>query len=245
MRWRKRSARVAIASIMVVAPMLMGQRGGCGGTEPVDGDIPDMAGQWELSFNDDLSVEINVGGEVYNPTLAGGASSVSVVHDGEPVDFVVDCARELVVCPSELLPMRVSIAQSLANRRQISLEITEQECRGTVTEGECSDTVITSTTTRNGTIAADGTTFDIVLGGGALASNGCALLSLSIANGSLLTSGTGAELTADEIVSGSLITAYGGGCLLVEDVDLDPAVEAAAAGGAIELRSTYSAVRTR
>lgn len=243
----RRLRLVSVCVGMAAAPLLLGARGGCGGGGDPS-DIPDMGGTWSLTFNDDLSVEVDIGGTVYNPTLAAGSSQVTLTHDGMPVSYSVDCSRELIACPSELLPPSVQITQDRTNPRQVSLEITESECRGgEIVEGTCTGTVITSTTTRNGTIAADGSGFTIVLGGGAVVAGSCALLTISVANGDLVSSGSAADgtLTADEIVNGELVTAFGGGCLLVGMGDLDPTLEVAAAGATVQLRSTYTATRTR
>ena len=205
-----------------------------------------MKGTWELTFNNDLTVEVDIGGAVYNPTLAAGSSKVTVEHDGKPVDYTVDCSSQFIACPSELLPGNVQITQKVNNPNSISLEITEQQCRGgDVVEGECTGALVTSSTIRNGTIANDGNSFSLVLGGGAVGRDGCALLAISVAKGQLKTTGSAADgtLAAEEIVEGELVTAYGGGCLVVNQVDLDPALEGAAVGASVQLRSTYTARR--
>jgi hypothetical protein len=244
----KRLGRLGLCALIAGAPVLMGQRGGgCGGGggggDGGTAEIPDMSGQWTLTFNDDLSVEVDVAGTVYNPALGGGESTVTVTHDGQPITYNVDCSRELIVCPSELLPPVVTITQTRVNPRQVSVEITEQECRGEVAEGMCTGTVVERTTTRNGTITADGTGFTIILGGGVVVAGSCALLAISVANGDLVTSGSGSTLRADSIANGELITAFAGGCLVAGMADLDPGIEAAAVGATIQLRSTYTATR--
>ena len=226
-------------SPLLVAPSC----GGGGSTE----NVPDVGGTWSLTFADDLSVEVDIGAEVYNPSLAGGADTVTVTHDGMPVSYTVDCARDLVVCPSELLPATVTLVQPRTDPRSLQLSVTESECRGgEVVEGQCmGGTLVERTTTREGVISNDGRSFTIVLGGGAVVAGSCALLTISLAEGDLVTSGTAGSLQADAIMNGRLSTAFGGGCLLVGMADLDPGLEAAAAGGSVTLSSSFTATRIR
>lgn len=222
-----------------------GAAGGGGGTS--DG-TPDVGGVWTLSFQNDLSVEVDIGGQISNPTLAAGASTVTVTHSGQPVSYTVDCSKALVTCPSELLPMTVSLTQARANPRSISVQVTESECRnGTVTEGVCSGTLIEQTSTRSGTVATDGKSFTLILGGGAVTTGSCALLTISLAEGTFVNSGTTAagNLRADSITNGVLTTAFGGSCLLVNTAGLDPAIETAAAGASVKLRSSFTATHVR
>ncbi|MBX7196229.1 MAG: hypothetical protein K1X94_29505 [Sandaracinaceae bacterium] len=229
-------------AIVGVAPWLMAPS--CGGGDTTA--VPDVGGTWSLTFADDLSVEVDIGGEVYNPTLAGGADTVTVMHDGMPVSYTVDCSRDLVVCPSELLPATVTLVQPRTDPRSLQLQVTESECRGgEISEGQCTGTLVEHTSTREGVISADGSSFTIVLGGGAVVAGSCALLTLSLAEGDLVNSGTPGMLRSDSITNGTLTTAVGGGCLLVGMADLDPALEAAAAGGSVQLHSSFTATRVR
>lgn len=243
-----RRSKLAVA-VVLLSPLLMAPTcggGGGGGNDGGSTDYPDVGGTWTLTFANDLTTEVNVGGTVYNPTLAGGSTSVTVTHDGKPISYTVDCSKQLVTCPSELLPATVAITQSVSNPRDISLQVTESECRnGTVTEGSCSGTLVQTTTTRNGTLTADGTGFTLVLGGGAAAGANCVLLTLSLAQGDFVTSGTGDSLRADSIKNGKLTTAVGGGCLVVNKAGLDPAVESAALAASVKLTSSFTATHVR
>lgn len=234
---------LALPFVIGLAPFLMAPScGGGGSTE----NVPDVGGTWSLTFADDLSVEVDIGGEVYNPSLGGGADTVTVTHDGMPVSYSVDCSRDLIVCPSELLPSTITLVQPRSDPRSIQLQVTESQCRGgEVTEGMCTGTLIESTTTRNGVISEDGRSFTIVLGGGAAVAGSCALLTISLAEGDFVTSGSPGMLNADSIMNGTLTTAFGGGCLVVGMADLDPALEAAAVGASIQLTSSFTATHVR
>jgi hypothetical protein len=231
-------------AVVGATPLLMAPSCG-GGGDPES--VPDVGGTWSLTFADDLSVEVDIGGQVYNPVLGGGADTVTVMHDGMPVSYTVDCARDLVVCPSELLPATVTLTQPRTDPRSVRLEVSESECRGgEVVEGECTGgTLVEHTSTREGVISSDGRSFTIVLGGGAVVAGSCALLTISLAEGDFVTSGSAGALQADAIMNGTLSTAVGGGCLLVGMADLDPGLEAAAAGGSVTLSSSFTATRVR
>jgi len=235
---------LALPLMIGVAPFLMAPS--CGGGGGNTDNVPDVGGTWALTFADDLSVEIDIGGMVYNPTLAGGSDTVTVTHDGQPVSYTVDCARDLVVCPSELLPATVMLVQPRTDPRSIQLQVTESECRGgEVTEGMCTGTLVERTTTREGVISEDGRSFTVVLGGGAVVAGSCALLTISLADGDFTTSGAPGMLNADAITNGTPTAAFGGGCRLVGMADLDPGLEAAAAGASVQLSSSFTATHVR
>lgn len=227
-----------------LSPFLMAPSCG-GGGDPTN--VPDVGGAWSLTFADDLAFEVDIGGTIYNPTLAGGSDQITVTHDGMPVSFNVDCARDLIACPSELLPPVVTLTQARANPRSVSLSVTESSCRGgEIVEGMCTGTLVEQTSTREGSISEDGRSFTIVLGGGAAVAGSCALLTISLAEGDFTTSGSaaGGDLRAESIMNGTLSTAFGGGCLVVGMADLDPALEAAAVGASIKMTSSFTATRT-
>ena len=99
-----------------------------------------------------------------------------------------------------------------------------------------------------GTIRDDEAGFDILLGGG-VATNGvnCAMLSLSVATGELVTTGSAAaeNWRATGIVNGRVTTGYAGGCLWAENVGTpaEPDVRAVVIGAAVEFSTGYTGTR--
>lgn len=249
--------------LLMTSPLLLGQRGGgCGGS----GDppaVPSMDGTWNVAFDDTFEVEIRVGGAVYNETLAAGGGMVRLTHDGQPLEFDLDCSRPAIVCPSESLPARwTAETRNPDLPRQVWVSTTETTCDGTLAPADpaecgtdtlnpdcdmvCDGTVAATVSERFGRINAAGTRYSVLLGG-RIATNGinCALLALSVADADLVTSGSEAagNWTVDELSNGRVVTGFAGGCVWVVRSDLDPGLEAAAIGATVTITTGFTATR--
>src|SRR4051812_2323587 len=101
---------VRLALITVALPLMTAAQGdGCaaGSTSPA----PDVAGVWNIDYDDRIGVEVKIGGAVYTEELGAAGGSITIDHDGTPYTFELDCARPDIVCPSEAWPSRVVIEQ--------------------------------------------------------------------------------------------------------------------------------------
>ena len=228
-----------------VVPLLMGPSGGGCGRAEDPSEIPDIAGTWEITFTGETSVDIDIGGVAYDPELPPDESTAAVAVDGVPIEFNIDCDSELIQCPHEIMPVRFDIVQDPDNPQSFGVEVPIQECDGEEVEGVCMGTVTERISTAPGTISADGTSFDLLLGGGATGTTGCALLALYVANGAIVSSGTAAMMNkrGDTITNGNVIVAYAGGCLILDEDMVDMSVRAAAVGATLTLSSGYTAQR--
>lgn len=233
---------------------------GCGSNNGGAQITPDVTGEWSLAWQDDLHVEINIGGAVYEETLGAQGGVININHEGNPISFDLDCARAEVVCPSEVWPSSVSLDQRDEGApRNVYVTIPVSECMGTLTDApasECSDDaetcqvcegeVVQSTAETFGRIAFTDDRLDVLLGGG-ITSNGvnCALLGLSIATATLATEGTAqdGDWTAVSLDDGSVITGYAGGCLWAGDVNDDGTIEALAIGATVRLSTSFTGAR--
>ena len=83
---------------LALAPML-GGADGCGAAFS-ESPAPNMAGDWDVSYDDRLDVEIAIGGATYTEELGAGGGVVELTHEGQPLMFDLRC--EGVVC-AELL----------------------------------------------------------------------------------------------------------------------------------------------
>jgi hypothetical protein len=251
------------ALAMMTMPVLMGARGqGCNGTAFSESPAPDMTGDWDVSYDDRLDVEITIGGVTHTAELGAQGGSLTIDHDGQPITFDLRCEREDIVCPSEVWPTEVSFRQDDERYpHRVWMDVTKQECSGEMMapapsecgegttnpdcEQVCSAEVQTVTKEAFGTIDEPGTSFDLALGLGA-ASNGvnCALLGGSYAEGDLETVG-GAEQDQWEAVatSGDVVAVYAGGCLWADDANMDGELEALVIGAKVRFATGFEATK--
>lgn len=254
-----------LACILVLAgcaPLVMGARGGCGTLTSRD-PAPDVNGQWAITYDDTLSVEIQIGGATYDAEIPAEGGTVHVEHGGFGFDFTLDCSRPEVVCPSEAWPSTVTAEQREAEYpHRMWVRSPRTECAGTLRapeENECGEgtlnpecdevcdgEVVTVERDTFGLINGAGTRFDLLLGAGA-ASNGvnCVLLGLSSAHADLVSTGSAEDedWVAQQMTNGEVVTAYGGGCLWAGDPDMDEELEALVIGASVVFRTGFTGAR--
>jgi len=139
---------------------------------------PDVAGNWDVDYDDTMDIEVDIGGSVYSGTITGDSGSISFMHDGNPVTLDLDCSWPWVVCPSELFPATVELEQRQFQERphQVHMEVNTTECVGSPRmpdegAGECDssdpqrpcdveicDAVVEASSTTVGTISDPGDT---------------------------------------------------------------------------------------
>lgn len=256
--------------MVAVAPFL-GGADGCGPAFSRD-PAPDMSGAWNVAYDDSLRVRVTIGAgaarRTYDRTLdaAGGTFDIPLTPDGdETVSFALDCDDPNIICPSEVWPSQVSFRQDDEEfTHRVFLQVPTQECMGELVSppaAECGDGTLNpdcedvcdgevASVQREafGTIRDDESGFDVLLGGG-VATNGinCAMLSISVANGELVTSGAAQteNWVATNVSNGEVITGYAGGCLWATNAGTaeEPEVRAVVIGAAIELRTGFTAAR--
>lgn len=235
----KKSDGIRMATVMVAflsAFVCMGP-GQCGlglqrwfSTNPA----PDVQGDWDVTYDDQIDVEIDIGGSIYSGSITGDSGSISFTHDGNPVDLPLDCSYAWVVCPSEIFPSTVTLEQRRFQDlpHQVHMTLNSTECAGTPrlpdeTAEECDsadenrpcdveicDDVVTTTKTTIGTISDPGDTlqrhpdFDLnlLLGGDfAMPTANCVLTSWSIAQADIVYTGDyDVDATEPEMMGESL-----------------------------------------
>lgn len=222
---------------------------------------PDMVGTYAVEYDDSLFVEVTIGGAVYTAEVGAQGGTVEIEHNGQPLHFDLDCAREEVVCPSEVWPTEVDVEQRNPDfPHQVHLLLPVLECDGELRAPEddacgegtdnpdcedvCDGDMVTVDRPVLGSISEDGDAFDVLLGAGA-ATNGinCALLGVSIARADLVTTETDDEWTVDAMEDGEVVTGYSGACLWLDDVDMDGEAEAAALGATLKFTTGFRAER--
>jgi hypothetical protein len=222
---------------LVALPFLTAAQGdGCAAnsTSPA----PDVAGVWNIEYDDRIGVEVKIGGAVYTEELGAAGGAITINHAGKPYTFELDCSRPDIVCPSEAWPERVVIEQRNTQREhQMIVNLPAASCDGALEKpaiGECGagtsnpncdlvceGDVQIATSEAFGVIGETGDSFRLFLGGG-IVTNGinCAMLGYSLADADLVTENRDQpdwEATAME--RGLVTIGYAGGCLFVGDVN--------------------------
>lgn len=242
-------------------PFTMGAVGdGCaaGSKSPA----PDVTGTWAITYDDQLDVEIKIGGSTYTGTVGPQGGSVTITHQGKPLTFDLDCAQPHIICPSEAWPATVEVEQrNLAYEHQMIVTLPTQTCSGALVtpaagtcgagtlnpkcDKVCDGEVVTTSSERFGVIGEGGDTFRLYLGAG-FATNGvnCALLGVALADANLETTGRGTEAwTANAMTAGLVTVGYAGGCLWAGDVNGDAQLEALVLAASVTFTTGFTGDR--
>ncbi len=265
---RRRAPRILMLALM--APFLGGAND-CGDSPIFARDpAPDIAGDWRVTYEDDLNVKITIGAgadaQVFERTVPANGGTVEITGPNDtPISFDLDCARPEVVCPSEVWETDFEIERNSEEfTHRFLVQIPQQSCDGERVpadpsecgegtdnpdcESVCIGTLVTVRRGAFGTINNEEDGFDILLSGG-IATNGvnCALLALSVARGELQNSGSveTEDWRVDAIPSGEIVSGYAGACLWAQPVGTpeDPDVAAVVLGATVELSTSFSAAR--
>ncbi|MFT3700530.1 MAG: hypothetical protein QM831_45720 [Kofleriaceae bacterium] len=227
---------VSLISI-VGLPLLMGAKGdGCAAnsTSPA----PDVRGTWDITYDNQIGVEVTIGGATYDAQLGAQGGVFTITHEGKPYTFDLDCTRPDVVCPGEAWPNKVVIEQQDVNKQhQMIVDLPSASCDGDLANPDpgtcgtgtnnpncdlvCDGDVTVQTSDKFGVIGETGDTFRLYLGGGVV-TNGinCAMLGYSVADATLESEGKGTAAWEADAMSGGLVTVgYSGACLFAGTVD--------------------------
>jgi hypothetical protein len=257
-----RFSAMRFAFVAIALPFTLGARGdGCAASSR--SPAPDVTGDWAITYDDQITVEIAIGGALYEEEIPATGGTIAIVHDGRALEFELDCARPEIVCPSEAWPEEVSVEQRNEEfEHRMIVTLPTQSCDGTLREpdddecGEgtlnpdcesvCDGEIRVSRTERFGVIGEAGNSFRLYLGAG-IATNGlnCALLGFSVADADLATTGTSedGDWEAVEMEDGLVTVGYAGGCVWAGNSDPDPELEAILAGASITFRTGFTGER--
>lgn len=260
-RFASRSPLLA-ALLLAAIPFLTGAQGdGCAANSR--SPAPDTTGDWAITYDDNLQVEITIGGVVYTAEVGAQGGVINITHDGQPIEFNLDCAAPHILCPSEAWPETVTIEQrnQMFEHRMI-VTLPTQSCAGQLVDpdpAQCGEGTINESceqvcdgdveirdVERFGVIGETGESFRLYLGGGVV-TNGinCALLGYSLADASLDTEGDAAtgDWVATGMSAGLVTVGYAGGCLWAGDPNMDEQLEALVLSAGIKFTTGFTGDR--
>lgn len=241
----RRFTTPAFALLLVIFAIPLAGFNACGAYGSED-PAPDVEGTWEITYDDMITVEAQIGGAVYVAELGWGGGQVAFDHEGQPFEFDLDCADEDIICPSEVWPGQVDFEQREAEYpHRVWMPLPTQTCDGEMVpalpqecgedtlnpdcEEVCDGKMVADTSDRFGLISEDGSEMSVLLGAG-VATNGvnCAMLGVSLGSADLVTTGSAEsrDWTATDMTEGEVAVGYAGGCLWIGDVDGDEDYEA-------------------
>lgn len=193
---------------------------------------PDVRGTWSIAYDNQIGVEVKIGGAVYTAELGAQGGSFTINHQGQPYTFDLDCARPDVVCPGEAWPNQVVVEQrDVMKQHQMVVDLPAAKCDEALTQPApgtcgtgtsnpncdlvCGGDITIQTNEAFGVIGETGDTFRLYLGGGVV-TNGinCAMLGYSVADATLDTEGENTASWEATAMSAGLVTiGYSGACL--------------------------------
>jgi hypothetical protein len=226
-----------LSLLTATLPFMMAAQGdGCAANSR--SPAPDVAGVWNIEYDDQIGVEVKIGGAVYNAQLGAAGGVVSIDHAGKPYQFDLDCSRPEIVCPSEAWPTRVVIEQrNVSAEHQMIVNLPAASCDGSLEKPPqaecgagtnnpncdlvCEGDVTIATAEAFGVIGETGDSFRLFLGGG-IVTNGinCAMLGYSIADADLVTQNRNEpDWEATAMQNGLVTIGYSGACLFIGTVN--------------------------
>jgi hypothetical protein len=248
-------------SWLLLLPVTMGAKGGCGGAISSTDPAPEVAGHWAVAYDDSMQIKVTIGGAIYSQSLPNSGGIFSITHQGQPISFNLDCSRPDVVCPSEVWPTMVSIDQhDPTYPHRMWVTIPTQSCSGQLVQPPasecgantnnpdckpvCNGNVTTASAEAFGVIAEDGSNFGLALGG-SVVTNGynCAMLGLSWAQADLVNQGASSteNWVSTSMSNGQIKTAYAGGCIWAGDPNQDGKTAALLVGATVEISNGFTA----
>lgn len=248
-------------SLVFALPFTMGAAGdGCAANSQTP--APNVAGAWNITYDDKLNVEVAIGGQTFTSTLGPQGGSFTITYQGTALTFNLDCNKPGVVCPSAAWPKQITATQQdVMFEHRMLMDLPTQVCTGNLVapaagtcgpntlnptcDKVCDSPVVVQNTERFGVIGADGASFRLYLGAG-LATNGinCAMLGYSVADADLVTTGQGtANWQATAFTSGLVTMGYAGGCLWAGDPNAMGPLQAAITGAGIKFTTGFTGTR--
>ncbi len=85
---------------------------GCGRSR-AQGLRPDLAGVWDVAYEDVIDVEVTLGGQTYRARVPGEGGTAHLHDAGSELALHVDCSRPELVCPNEALDTELQLTNRM------------------------------------------------------------------------------------------------------------------------------------
>jgi len=79
------------------------------------GTRPDLAGRWDLAYDDVIDVEITLGAETHRTRVSGEGGRIALHDAGSALELMIDCTRPELVCPNETLDRDLVLTNRLGD----------------------------------------------------------------------------------------------------------------------------------
>src|SRR3954469_18039158 len=120
--------------VVPTLPLVMGAQGdGCAANSK--SPAPDVRGTWAIAYDNQIGVEVKIGGATYTAELGAQGGVFTINHNGQPYTFDLDCARADIVCPGEAWPNQVVIEQrDVMKQHQMVVDLPAAKCDEALTQ---------------------------------------------------------------------------------------------------------------
>ena len=89
---RSTTTRLAFAFVALALPFTLGDAGD-GRAASSRSPAPDVRGEWGITYDDRIGVEIDIGGAHYEAEIPARGGTVEIIHDGPTLAFDSSRAR--------------------------------------------------------------------------------------------------------------------------------------------------------
>lgn len=102
------------ALCIVLGALTLFKLSGCG-RSMAQGLRPDLAGTWDLVYDDVIDVEVTLGSETYRSRVSREGGVLSWLDGGAQHALHIDCSRPELVCPNETLDSQLRLTNRLGD----------------------------------------------------------------------------------------------------------------------------------
>lgn len=221
-----------------------------------------MSGEWTVTHGDTLTVELLLGESVYEASLGIDGGVIEIDHEGTPLTFNLDCADELILCPTEAWAASLTMGQQPVNSQsEIPIDLPAHVCTGEVTiadidacaenlgesmcEWICDAEVVIEDRERIARLTDKGESFMVLFAQSVTGTgSACTLGPFSRAEAEVVSAGGELDEAweAEALTNGTLELTYSGRCLSTGAI-ADPELEAAVAEATLTVRTSFEGAR--
>jgi len=100
----------SVAWLLLALPVVVA---GCDKARSRAPSVPNFAGTWDVTFDDALDVQLQIGSETVRARLAESGGTLEFGDGGAEHSLAIDCTASDLVCPAEAMPRELTTQQPL------------------------------------------------------------------------------------------------------------------------------------